>query len=95
MFIKSDGNYSTVYLKKGDELRKKMIRNTLKSLENELINMEKIVRCHKSYIVNLNKVKQVTGNARGYNFILEGLEMTIPVSRNFPKSYFKEINIQA
>ena len=87
-FVRSDGNYCTVFMKNNEKLQKKIIRVTLKKLQNELSEKKKIVRCHKSYIVNLNKVKKVTGNARGYNFFIDDVDFSIPVSRNFSKELF-------
>jgi len=90
-FIKSDGNYSTFYFDKNGSNCKTLIRTTLKEIE-EQIGLKSIVRCHKSYIVNLEKVSRVAGNARGYLFYIDKLNQSIPVSRNFSKSVLERLN---
>ena len=84
-FIKSDGNYSTIYFDKDGSNSKILIRTTLKEVE-EQIKQKSIVRCHKSYIINLEKVSKVEGNARGYQFYIDKINQTVPVSRNLSKS---------
>ena len=91
LYIKSDGNYCTVFIKNAQKIKKKIIRATLKKIENDFSQNAKIVRCHKSYIINLDKVKEVTGNARGYSFFIDEIEFSIPVSRNFSKDLFQHI----
>jgi DNA-binding LytR/AlgR family response regulator len=48
-------------------------------------------RCHKSYVINLDQVNHISGNAQGYKFHLKSAEDLIPVSRSnneFVKNYF-------
>ena len=44
-------------------------------------------RCHRAYIVNLDKIEQVEGNAQGYKLKLQGTEDLIPVSRNLNSEF--------
>ena len=81
-FIESSDNYSTVFYQKGDALQKELLRSSLTRLESQ-INSPNIVRCHRSYIVNLDKVGKVTGNAQGYKLHLKSSELTIPVARKY------------
>jgi DNA-binding LytR/AlgR family response regulator len=61
LFIKSDGNYITVgYLKSGKILTA-LLRNTLKYAEDLLASFRFIYKCHRSWLVNLNKVSKVRG----------------------------------
>lgn len=90
-FIKSEGNYSTFYFDNEGSNSKVLIRTTLKEVE-EQIKLKNIVRCHKSYIVNLEKVSKVEGNARGYLFFIDKISQTIPGSRNLPKSVLEGLN---
>ena len=89
--IVSEGNYANVFYYKKNEIKKKLIRNSLSKLNEQFIIFDTIKRCHRSYIVNLQNVDKVTGNARNYNLHIEKLDFTIPVSRNFPKSIIKNI----
>ncbi|MFC0185517.1 LytTR family transcriptional regulator DNA-binding domain-containing protein [Pseudarcicella hirudinis] len=68
-----------VYEKDG-QVYKELIRSSLSRLEGQIDNPE-IVRCHRSFIVNLSKVASVSGNAQGYKLKLKGYEMLVPVAR--------------
>ncbi len=81
-FIESSDNYSTVFYQKDNTLQKELLRSSLTRLEGQ-INLPNIVRCHRSYIVNLNKVEKVTGNAQGYKLHLKSLDLTVPVARKY------------
>ncbi|MEO1383127.1 MAG: LytTR family DNA-binding domain-containing protein, partial [Bacteroidota bacterium] len=85
LFATSDNNYSTVFYWEEGTLTRKLLRLSLKNLENQLAEVPAIVRCHRSYIVNKEKIQGFKGNARSLTLKLEGYEERIPVSRNFPK----------
>ncbi len=91
--VKSEGNYLNVFFLIETEIKSKLIRNSVSNIEEQLIAFEKVKRCHRSYIVNLEKVKEMTGNARNLNLHIPDLGFSIPVSRSFPKEIFKELNI--
>jgi len=84
--IKSMGNYVTLFFMNDQKLRKEIIRTTMKKIEENFLNHEKIIRCHKSYFVNMNKVKTTSGNARALYLHVEGLDFPVPVSRKFSKT---------
>ncbi len=81
-FIESSDNYSTIYYEKQGKLQKELLRSSLTRLEGQ-ISAENIVRCHRSFIVNLDKVEKVTGNAQGYKLHLEAPELLVPVARKY------------
>lgn len=81
-YIESSDNYSTVFYKKNGKLQKELLRSSLTRLESQ-ISYENIVRCHRSFIVNLDKVETVTGNAQGYKLHLESPELLVPVARKY------------
>ncbi len=81
LFFQSDGNYVEIfYSDKNNVTQKKLIRNRLKYFNKEL-PATIFFHCHKRYIVNLNKVYTVTGNARNFELILNDQQTRIPVSR--------------
>ncbi len=82
LFIESSDNYSTVFYTQDGALQKVLLRSSLTRLENQ-INQPAIVRCHRSYIVNLAQVEKVTGNAQGYKLHLRPVELTVPVARKY------------
>ncbi len=81
-FIESSDNYSTVHFLKNNILQKELLRSSLSRLETQ-IESPKIVRCHRSYIVNMDRVARVSGNAQGYKFHLNPIELTVPVARKY------------
>ncbi len=89
--FEANDNYSAIYYMKNGEVKKELRRITLKRIEDQLIQHPEIVRCHKSFIINIMNVSHVSGNAQGYKFHLNKLDFAIPVSRNFPQSMINKI----
>jgi DNA-binding LytR/AlgR family response regulator len=90
LFIRTADNYIEVHFKKEDVVQKCLLRNTLKAVES-ILRDASLFRCHKSYLVNLNHVNHVSGNAQGYKLHLKFTNEVIPVSRSnndFLKSHF-------
>ncbi len=81
LFIQSTDNYSNVVKLEKDNIKKTLLRSSLKKLEVQ-IQTPYIIRCHRSFIVNLAKVKSINGNARGYKLFLENVANPIPVARD-------------
>ena len=71
-----------VFYVQDGQLKNRMLRTTLKKMEDALAEHSQFFRCHRTYLVNLEKVQRVSGNAQGYRLHLEALEETVPVSRN-------------
>lgn len=80
LYLKSSGNYVEIYFEVGAS-RRRVIRATLKSMAKDLEEYQEFFRCHKQYIVNLNKVERVSGNAQGLKIQLYRDYAEIPVSR--------------
>ena len=91
LVIEANGNYINVYYEDKDKLSREIIRNTLKKTEDVTEKFSNFVRCHKSYIVNLSKLKKVSGNAQGYRLIFDFIDFEIPVSRNLSKQILTKI----
>lgn len=79
------GNYATVFWQQGAVVKKKLMRLTLVGFLDLAKAEESIVRCHKSYVINLDYVLSFQGNARSVTVSMEGLDFDIPVSRSFPR----------
>lgn len=80
--ISSEGNYVAFYLSLDGKLQKKIIRNSMNEIEEQLNTHSCLLRVHRAFLVNLNKINHKRGNALGYQLRLNGLDMEIPVSRN-------------
>ena len=90
-FIEADKNYITITELKESKPKNSLLRlSIIKALEQ--IEDENIVRCHRSYVVNLKAVTSVTGNSQGLKLLLsEGLK-PIPVSRSYKKVVTKKLS---
>jgi len=82
VMIKSEGNYVEVFYESKNQLQKELIRNSLKAIEEQLSKKPSFYRCHKQYIINLNHIQKVNGNARNLELIIEHLDAPVPVSRS-------------
>ena len=88
ILLESSDNYVCIHYKEKEKIQKKLLRSTLTKLESQ-IELPSIFRCHRSYMVNLNQIKQVEGNSRGLQLDLLDLDQTIPVSRKYVKAIQK------
>ncbi|GAB1374604.1 hypothetical protein MASR1M46_14900 [Bacteroidales bacterium] len=83
LYIESDDNYVTIHYITGSQVKKFLLRNTLKKIEDELSDTF-VTRCHRSYLVNFSRVK-VMRRERD-NIFLE-LDATgvddLPVSKSY------------
>lgn len=91
--IQAMENYCIFYFLENNNVKKILIRI---SLTNALMQIETnfIKKCHRSYIVNLGRVKSLKGNAQGYKLILTEIDFEIPVSRTFISSIIPQIQQQ-
>ena len=90
LFIQADDNYSTVVWKNGQGIQKKLLRVNLKSIETQ-INNSFAIRCHRSYMVNVNAISNITGNTNGYKLQILDTDYFIPVSRPKGKEVIEKI----
>ena len=82
LFAKAEGNYLMLRLKDDQKPNRVLKRISISDFEKQVRLSEQIIRTHRSYIVNLNYLKEVKGNAQGYRLNLDQVETEIPVSRN-------------
>jgi len=88
LYLTSADNYVKVVYQSGKKITQKLLRGTLQRAE-EKVDQPGIIRCHRSYIVNLHQVVAVDGNAQGYELNLRGLDKPIPVSRSYKKDVIR------
>ncbi|WP_299182561.1 LytTR family DNA-binding domain-containing protein [uncultured Aquimarina sp.] len=84
IYVKSEDNYVNIYYEEGQEIKKKVMRNTLSSVFDQL---ESMIRVHRSYIINPRYISSLEGNAQNGKVRLDNIEEVIPVS----KTYFDEV----
>jgi hypothetical protein len=89
-YIEAADNYVTIYFQNKQKISHYLLRNSLKNLE-EYLSGYSFVRCHRSFIVNFEKVKLIRKEKDGLKLELDALtEMVIPVSKTYSKSILNE-----
>jgi DNA-binding LytR/AlgR family response regulator len=87
IYCEADGNYVVFHLIINDQHIKKMIRNSLNNIEQQLTRIPSILRIHRAFIVNLKMVVSKRGNTLGYLLKFNIIDAEIPVSRNQTKNF--------
>ena len=82
LYIESTDNYITIYFFAGDKVNKQIVRTSLKNLEKESLS-PLLLRCHRSFMVNINNVIWMKKEGRKYLLKIKNIDTFIPVSRNF------------
>lgn len=87
IYAKAEGNYAEIYLQKENGIDKLTKRISLKNLETQLNGFSFIIKTHRSILLNVNYIENVSGNAQGYKVQLKNCPETVPVSRNYIQSF--------
>jgi hypothetical protein len=90
LFIEADDNYCIFHWRSGAGVDKKMLRMNLKNVESQL-NNNFTIRCHRSFIVNINEIDAIAGNTNGYKLSIAEGKYSIPVSRSKGKEIIQKI----
>lgn len=85
--ISAADNYATIVYwdSETQTLKKHLLRSSLSRLEEQLSGTP-VWRCHRSHLVNLPLVEQVSGNAQGYRLHLPFQHPPVAVSRSYAPS---------
>ncbi|HKH62152.1 MAG TPA: LytTR family transcriptional regulator DNA-binding domain-containing protein [Flavitalea sp.] len=87
VLVSSASNYIKVFHLQKTSLVHSIIRSTLRKAEESLSTNPNFFKCHRAFIVNLDKVVHVEGNAQGYRIKIDGYDELIPVSRNLSSEF--------
>jgi hypothetical protein len=83
LYIQAIENYIDIYfIDAHKKLTSKTFRQTLSKVHNQVSFLEK---CHRSYLVNINTVKEIQGNSQRAKLSFEQVEVKIPVSKTLYK----------
>lgn len=82
LFAEAEGNYCHVYYLNHGTVQKKLLRLSLGNFEQQIAD-ENMLRCHRSFVVNLRKLSGIKGNAQGYKLTLDKAAVIVPVSRKY------------
>lgn len=83
LYLEACGNYVKVNYSQGGQVRQKMLRTTLKQMEETLSPYPYLVRCHRAFLVNLDRVQEAKGNSQGYRLGFRETSDEVPVSRAY------------
>jgi hypothetical protein len=82
-FIRSADNYVEIVYQEAETFKKKLIRNTMKNIEQQLKNYANFIRCHRVCIVNTYFVEKLDKNSDNHLISIKGYTEKIPVSRQY------------
>lgn len=82
VYLESTDNYVSIYFLQDGNIKKEMVRNSMKAMEKHVSSLG-LVRCHRSFIVNIGNVQWLKKNGRNYIFKMKYCNTVIPVSRAF------------
>lgn len=93
LYIESADNYANIcYLNKSD-ISHFLLRNSLKRIEEQYSAETPLTRCHRSYIVNMDRVKILKKIKGGIVIELDSERTTdIPVSKTYYDSFMKKFS---
>jgi DNA-binding LytR/AlgR family response regulator len=83
LYLEAADNYIYIFYLNKSKVDRFVLRNTLKNIEEELKSTE-IVRCHRSYMVNFDKVKVIRKQKDGVYLELDFPSVVdLPVSKTY------------
>lgn len=86
VYVEALGNYITVvYDNQG--IKKFTIRESLRNLEQKIIQTKTIYKPHRSYLLNIGYIFKVSGDAQGLKVHFRNIDHIVPVSRNKIKEF--------
>lgn len=80
-------NYIKIYHQQNGKIIYSILRSTLKKAEESLMQHSCFFKCHRAFIINLDKVLHIEGNAQGYKLRIDGYDEPVPVSRNLNSEF--------
>jgi adenylate cyclase len=90
LFVEAQENYSRIVWLDNDQVKERLLRVTLKHIEAQ-IRDKSIVRCHRSYMINMTVDYTITGNSNGYHLKSKLFPDTIPISRKLGKEIVNKL----
>lgn len=91
IYAESADNYVNIKYLKDGKLESHILHNTMKNLDE--IEDNNLIRCHRYFMVNTNKVKVVKRDGSGLKLQVSGTDMEIPVSKTYLNKFIEEIRM--
>lgn len=83
IWIKSADNYIEIHYLVNDVPEKKLIRNTLKNIEIQLVERPEFIRCHRTSIINISYSEKLVRSYSGFSLKMSYIQQNIPISRQY------------
>ena len=83
IYAEAQGNYLKVSLFRKEGIEELNIRCSISGFEEQCKEIPFIVRVHRAYIVNLDRIQKAKGNSMGYRLKVGPVNSEIPVSRGY------------
>ena len=92
-YIKAEDNYINVFYQRNGAIASYMLRCKMKTIEDNCVDISSLMRCHRSFIVNIKKISVLHNEADGFiiDFERDGLD-SIPVSKTYSKRVLEAFN---
>ena len=88
-YIESFDNYVNIYYENKGKIARFLLRRSLKGIEESYADYP-LVRCHRSYVVNINKVKVLRKDKEGLFLDLDYLDLPdLPISKTYSEQVVK------
>lgn len=88
VFLKAENTYTEIHLQDGSKL---VVSRTLKNFEESLIGYSDFVRCHKSYIVNVQYIENYVKSDGGYLHLTN--QKDIPINSESVEELINQYNL--
>jgi hypothetical protein len=91
LLVEAQDNYCKIYYEIEGEVKKAMLRLSLKKMHDQLAHLDNIIKCHRSYLINKTKIEKISGKSQSYKIKMFGSQKIIPVSRSFDINSIKNL----
>ena len=92
IFLEAYDNYVVIHYESDEKTKSYLIRNTLKQFEKDLAEFP-LLRCHRSYIVNINHVKMMKREKGIVQLLMDNSgQNIIPVSKTYTDGVSKMLS---
>ena len=93
LYVKSSGNYLEIFYLKGAVPSRQLVRCSLKELEAK-ISDPGIVRIHRSFMVNKNRISSFQKEGKGYRLVVQHAPgESIPVSLGYKEKFEEALEL--
>ena len=91
LFLESADNYVAIYFLDKEGPSKKLLRSSLSRMEKELEEFPNFIRCHRSFLINLDQIQYLKENSKQPTVLLREWNTPIPVARKRASNIYKAI----